>query len=89
MQNTHWRENRVLGGAPIKEESHIVTSLQDFVRTIGIPNVMKRDNFKTQRSEKWTNVEQNLCVHGKITELHSPWENMTEHGINNLSIMTT
>ena len=36
---------------PLKKELHVVTSLQDFVRTIGMPNAIKRDNSRVQAGE--------------------------------------
>ena len=36
----------------MKKELYAVTLLQDFARTIGIPNRLKRDNAKTQTGKK-------------------------------------
>ena len=74
---------------PLKKESHAVTSLQDFFRIIGIPNVGKRENSKTQTGEKWKEVECNLCIQGKMTGPHSPCQIMAEHGVRDLGATTT
>ena len=72
-----------------KKESHAVKPLQNFVRTIGTPNVVKKDNSKTQTGGKWKEVERDLCIQGKMTEPHSPWQNMAEHGIGDIGTTTT
>ena len=72
-----------------KKENHVVTSLQDFARTVGVPSTVKRDNFKTQTGEKWKEVECNLCIKGKMTGPHSPWQNVVEHGIGDLGTTAT
>ena len=59
-------------------------SLQDFARTIGVPNIVKRDNSKTKTGEKWKEVEHNICIQGKMTEPHSPWQNMAKYGVGDL-----
>ena len=40
---------------PMKKESHSYIALQDFSRTVGIPNTIKTDNAKTETGERWTN----------------------------------
>lgn len=53
-----------------------------------MPNAIKRDNSKVQTGEKWKEVERDLCINGVMMEPHTPWENMAEKGIDDLSTMT-
>ena len=71
------------------KESHTVTYLQDFVQTIEIPNIVKKGNSKTQTADRQKEVEHDLCIQVKMKELHSPWQNMAEHGIGDLDTTTT
>ena len=62
-------------------------ALQDFSRTVGIPNTIKTDNAKTETGERWTNWCRKYCVNTKYTEPHYPWQNISEHGIGDLGRM--
>ena len=62
----HWEVH------PMKKESHVLQSLQDFVRSIGVLPTLKRENARTQTGNKWTDFERQLCMNGLMTEPHSP-----------------
>ena len=72
----------------MNKESHSLRSFQDFVRTVGIPPTLRRDNARTQTGAKWTGFERQMCVKGLMTEPHSPWQNASEHATNDLCAMT-
>ena len=71
----------------MKREANALSSLQDFVGNLGILPTLKRGNLRIQTGEKWVNFERQMCINGLMTELHSPWQNMTEHSINDLGVM--
>ena len=72
---------------PMSKESHSLSSLQYFVRNIGIPSILKRDNSRTQTGEKWTTFEHQLCVNGIMIDPKSTCQNKVEHFINELVTM--
>jgi hypothetical protein len=72
---------------PMKKESHSFIALQDFGRKVGLPKGIKTDNAQTEVGEKWTGWCRQHCVDTKFTEPHSPWQNIAEQGIGDLSRM--
>ena len=85
--DVHRKRNWMLGSMSNEKESHVLQSLQDFVRNIGIPPNLKKDNARTQTSNEWTGFERKLCANGLTKEPRSPWKNMSDHSIGDLGVI--
>ena len=64
----------------MKTESEFAEAYQDFMRKRGIPHTLRRDNAKTETSEKVLNLHRDFVVADEYTEPHSPWQNPAEGG---------
>ena len=63
----------------MKRESEFVDVYQDFMRDCGIPHTLRRDNAKSEGSEKVTKLHRDLIVADEWTEPYSPWQNPSEN----------
>ena len=81
MKTGYWRTYL------LKTESNTISSLEDFVRNIGIPTAIKRDNSRIQTGTNWTDIERKLCINSIMTEPYYPWQKMVEHTIYDLGTM--
>ena len=62
----------------MKKESEFVDAYQDFVRKRGIPHTLRRDNAKSETSEKDLNLQRDFVIADEYTEPYSPWQNPAE-----------
>ena len=64
----------------MKTESEFADAYQDFMRKRGIPHTLRRDNAKSEMSEKVLNLQRDLVIADEYTEPYSPWQNPAEGG---------
>ena len=64
----------------MKTESEFPDAYQDFMRKRGIPHTLRRDNAKSEMSEKVLNLHRDFVIADEYTEPHSPWQNPAEGG---------
>ena len=64
----------------MKTESDFADAYQDFMRKRGIPHTLRRDNAKSETSEKVLNLQRHYVVADEYTEPQSPWQNPAEVG---------
>ena len=72
---------------PLKTESHNGTALQDYIRKVGVPNVIKSDNAQSETGSLWTTVSRDQCISNETTEPQHPWQNPAEPQIGALNAM--
>ena len=56
----------------MRRESHALRSLQDFIRNIGIPSILKKDNARIHISKNWSEFKRQMSINGLFIELHPP-----------------
>ena len=72
--------SRILDTRGMSTESEYINSLQDFIRCWGIPHTIRRDNAKSETSEKVQNLHRDLIIDDEFTEPHHPQQNPAEVG---------
>jgi hypothetical protein len=50
----------------------------DFIRKCGIPSALRRDNAKSEMSQRVKDIHRDLIMADQWTEPHSPWKNSAE-----------
>jgi hypothetical protein len=61
-----------------KNESEFADVYLDFIRQHGIPSAIRRDNAKSEMSQRVRQFHRNLVIADQWTEPHSPWQNPAE-----------
>ena len=57
----------------------------DFIRQNGIPSALRRDNAKSEMSQRFKQIHRDLVIADQWTEPHSPWQNPAElNGVKHL-----
>ena len=56
----------------MKTESEFTEAYQDFMRSRGIPHTLRRDNAKSETSEKVLNLQREYVVADQYTEPYCP-----------------
>ena len=72
--------SRIMETRGMTTESEYINSLQDFIRHWGIPHTIRRDNAKSETSEKVQNLHRELVIDDEYTEPHHPQQNPAEVG---------
>ena len=71
-------ESRLLCVVGMKTESEFPEAYQDFLRTHGIPSILKRDNANAETSAKVKDINRRYCVADAFTEAYNPQQNAAE-----------
>jgi hypothetical protein len=50
----------------------------DIIRKYGIPSALRRNNAKSEMSQRVKDIHRDLFIADQWTELHSPWRNPAE-----------
>jgi hypothetical protein len=64
--------------ARMKTESEFPDVYLDFIRQHGIPSALRRDNAKSEMSQRVRQIHRYLVIADQRTEPHSPWQNPAE-----------
>ena len=64
----------------MKTESEFAEAYQDFMRNRGIPHTLRRDNARSEMSEKVLNLQHDMVIADEYTEPYMPWQNPAEGG---------
>ena len=67
-----WSNLRRITVIGMKTESDFADAYQDFMRKQGIPHTLRRDNAKSETSEKVLNLQRDYIVADEYTEPYSP-----------------
>ena len=70
--------SKTLYVAGMKTESEFPDVYLDFIRQHGIPSALRRDNAKSEMSQKIRQIHSDLVIPDQWTEPHSPWQNPVE-----------
>ena len=62
----------------MKTESEFPDVYLDFIRQHGIPSALRRDNAKSEMSQRVRQIHRDLVIADQWTEPHSPWQNPAE-----------
>jgi ribosomal protein S12 len=72
---------------PLKSEHQNRIALQDYVRNVGAPTIMKTDNAQSELGETWKPHLREVCTASETTEPHQPWQNPAQRKIGALGVM--
>ena len=64
--------------AGMKTESEFAVVYLDFIRQNGIPSAFRRDNAKSEMSQRVRQIHRDLVIADQWTEPHSPWQSPAE-----------
>jgi hypothetical protein len=64
--------------AVMKAELEFADVYLDFIRKYGIPSALRRDNAKSEMSQRVKDIHRELIIADQWTEPHSPWQNPAE-----------
>jgi hypothetical protein len=70
--------SKMLYVAGMKTESEFADVYLDFIRKYGIPSALRRDNSKSEMSQRVKDIHRDLIIADQWTEPHSPWQNAAE-----------
>jgi hypothetical protein len=62
----------------LKTKSEFADVYLDFIRKCSIPSALRRDNAKSEMSQRVKDVHRELIIADRWTEPHSPWQNPAE-----------
>jgi hypothetical protein len=68
--------SKMLYVAGMKTESEFADVYLDFIRKYGIPSALKRDNAKSEMSQRVKDIHRDLIIADQWTEPHSPWQTL-------------
>ena len=71
-------ESRLLCVVGMKTESEFPEAYQDFLKTHGIPSILKRDNANAETSALVKDINRKYCVADAFTEAYNPQQNAAE-----------
>jgi hypothetical protein len=66
--------SKILHFAGVKTESEFADVYLDFIRKYGIPSALRRDNAKSEMSQRVKDIFRDLIIADQWTEPHSPWQ---------------
>ncbi|MGH7954900.1 MAG: hypothetical protein ACREOZ_02950 [Gloeomargaritales cyanobacterium] len=69
---------------PMKLKSDAGDKLNEFIKDIGIPQLLLTDNAGEETGTEWERVRKNYLIKQKWTEPYSPWQNKAEREIRDL-----
>jgi hypothetical protein len=67
--------SKMLYFAGMKAESEFSDVYLDFIRKCGIPYALRRDNVKSEMSQRVKDIHRYLIIADQWTEPHSSWQN--------------
>jgi hypothetical protein len=70
--------SKMLYVAGMKTELEFADVYLDFIRKYSIPSALRRDNAKSEMSQRVKDIHSDLNIDDQWTEPHSPWENPVE-----------
>jgi hypothetical protein len=70
--------SKMLYVAGMKTESEFADVYLDFIRKYCIPYALRRDNAKSEMSQRVKNIHRDLIIAYQWKEPHSPWQNPAE-----------
>jgi hypothetical protein len=70
--------SKMLYVAGMKTESEFADVYLDFIRKYGIPSALRRNNAKSEMSQRVKDIHRDLIIADQWTEPHSPWPNPAE-----------
>jgi hypothetical protein len=70
--------SKMLYVAAMKTESEFADVYLDFIRKYGIPSALRRDNAKSEMTQRVKDIHGDLVIADQLTEPHSPWQNPAE-----------
>jgi hypothetical protein len=70
--------SRMLVVTGMKTESEFPDVYLDLIRQYGIPSALRRDNAKSEMSQRVKKIHRELVIADQWTEPHSPWQNPAE-----------
>jgi hypothetical protein len=70
--------SKMLYVAGMKTESEFADVYLDFIRKCGIPSALRRDNAKSEMSQRVKDIHRDLIIADQWIEPHSPWQNPAE-----------
>jgi hypothetical protein len=71
--------SKMLYVSGMKTESEFADVYLYFNRKYGIPSALRRDNAKSEMSQRVKDIHRDLIIAHQWTEPHSPWQNPAEH----------
>jgi hypothetical protein len=66
--------SKMLYVSGMKTESDFADVYLDFIRKYGIPSALRRDNAKSEMSQRVNDIHRDLIIYYQWTEPHSPWQ---------------
>jgi hypothetical protein len=77
--------SKTLYVAGMKTESEFLDVYLDFIRQRNIPSALRRDDAKSELSQRVCQIHRDLVIADQWTEPHSPWQNPAElNGVKDL-----
>jgi hypothetical protein len=70
--------SKVLYVAGMKTESEFADVYLDFIRKYSIQFVLRRDDLKSEMSQRVKDIHRDLIIADQWTEPHSSWQNLAE-----------
>jgi hypothetical protein len=70
--------SKMLYVSGMKTESEFADVYLNFIRKYGIPSALRRDNAKSEMSQRVKDIHRDLIIADQWTELHSPWQKSAE-----------
>jgi hypothetical protein len=70
--------SKMLYVAGMKTESEFADVYSNFIRKYGIPSALRRDNAKSEMSQRVKDIHRGSIIADQWTEPHSPWQNPAE-----------
>jgi hypothetical protein len=68
--------SKMLYNAGMKTESEFADVYLDYTIKYGIPSALRRDNAKSEMSQRVKDIHRDLIIADQWTEPHSPWQNL-------------
>jgi hypothetical protein len=73
--------SKMLYIAGMKKESEFADAYLDFIRKCGIPSALRRDNAKSEMSQRVKDIHRDFIIADQYKEPHSPCQNSAELNI--------
>jgi hypothetical protein len=70
--------SKMLYVAGMKTKPEFADVYLDFITKCGIPSALRRDNAKSEMSQRVKDIHIDLIIADQWTEPHSPWQNPAE-----------
>jgi hypothetical protein len=70
--------SKILYVAGMKTESEFADVYLEFILKCGIPSALRRDNAKSEMSQRVKDIHRDLIIADQWTEPHSPWQKPDE-----------